>query len=80
MSDEHSSTLQRAAAEYRKLSGKLRELARACAISGSRRSLSRLAAAFDRRATHFDGKDASYVHVAERGRGTTILPPRARGT
>jgi hypothetical protein len=53
MSDEHSFTLHRAATEYRELGSKLRELARASVFPGPRRSLSRLAAAFDRRAAHF---------------------------
>jgi hypothetical protein len=43
MSNEHSFTLQRAAAEYRGLGGKLRDLARASVFPGPRRSLSRLA-------------------------------------
>jgi hypothetical protein len=58
MSDEHSFTLQRASTEYRELGSKLRELARASFFPGPRRSLSRLAAAFDRRAAHFDTKAA----------------------
>jgi hypothetical protein len=58
MSDEHSFTLQRAAAEYRELRDKLRELARACAFPGSRRSLMQLAGSFDRRAAYFDTKAA----------------------
>src|SRR5271169_3096833 len=43
MSDEHSSSLRRASAAYRDLAGKLRELARACVVPGSRRDLLRLA-------------------------------------
>ena len=58
MSDEHSFTLRSASAQYRELSDKLRELARACAFPGPRRSLMRLAGVFDRRAAHFDAKAA----------------------
>jgi hypothetical protein len=58
MSDEHSSTLQRARAEYTELGSKLRELARASIFPGPRRSLMRLAGSFDRRAAHFDAKAA----------------------
>ncbi len=53
MSDEHSFSLQTAAAEYRELGYKLRELARASFFPGPRRSLKRLAGSFDRRAAHF---------------------------
>jgi len=56
MSDEHSLTLQRASADYRELGIKLRELARTSVFPGSRRSLLRLAGAFDRRAAYFDTK------------------------
>jgi len=58
MSDEHSSSLQGAAAEYRDLAGRLRELARTCIYPGSRRSLLRLAGSFERRAAHLDSRAA----------------------
>jgi hypothetical protein len=54
MPNEHSFSLQRASTEYRELSGKLRELARACLFPGPRRSLLQLAVSFDVRAAHFD--------------------------
>jgi hypothetical protein len=46
----------RAGAGYRELGGKLRELARTCVYPGPRRSLARLAGAFDRRAANFHAK------------------------
>jgi hypothetical protein len=46
------------AGEYRELGIKLRELARTYVFPGSKRSLLRLARAFDRRAAHFDTKAA----------------------
>jgi len=58
MSDEHSFPLQKSAAEYRELGTKLSELSRASVFPGPRRTLSRLAGSFDRRAAHFDAKAA----------------------
>lgn len=44
-------------AHYREIAHGLRRLARECRFAGARRELLQLAASYDRRADHFDGRE-----------------------
>jgi len=56
MNEPRDSTVPIDGAHYREMAHGLRKLAQQCRLAGARRELLQLAASYERRADHFDGR------------------------
>ena len=56
MNEPRDTALPIDGAHYREMAHGLRKLARQCRLAGARRELLQLAASYERRADHFDGR------------------------
>ena len=56
VNEQRDSALPVDGAHYREMAHGLRKLARQCRLAGARRELLQLAASYERRADHFDGR------------------------